>query len=157
MAGRRVLFTVEAGVESTVRHQGDAVVGLAPFQPRLHCWCDVDQDVLVRICLGDGDARNNCVSQSRGETVGDGALRPVAIHVVHIEAACCSCGIDIDFQCGLADAGSSRYRCQIESDVADLGRSINVEQGIGAVVGGRIRAVSVGVLAGGDLGLAGYG
>ena len=63
MARRRVLFTVKRRIERAVGDQGEAVVGFAPIQPRLHRLGDVDQDVLVLVRRGDADVRGNCRSK----------------------------------------------------------------------------------------------
>ena len=70
----------------------------------------------------------------------DRILRPGAVDVVHIEAARCRHGIDIELQRCLADAGRGRNRRQIEFNVTDL-RSTDIEQISCPVIRGRIGGV----------------
>ena len=145
MARRSVLFAVERRGERAVRHQRDAVVGLTSVEPCPHRLGHIDQDVLIfirsrdRNCRCDGRPERGCVAGING------ALRPRAVDVVHVEAAGSSHGIDIEFESGLADAGAGGNRRQIELDVADLRGAIDIEQGLGAVVDSGIGGVGVGV------------
>ena len=151
MARRRVLLAVERGVERAVGHQRQAVVGLAAAQPRLHRRSDVDQDELVLVRRGDIDIRSDGRAQRRRIAAVNRVLRPGAVDVVDVEAARRGDGIDVEFQGRLADAGRSRDRRQIELNVSDLRGAIDVEQELGAIVGGGRRRVGIAVGAGRDL------
>ena len=106
---------------------------------------------MVLIRRRDGHVGIDHAAEGWREAVGESALRPRAVDGIHLEATRRRYGIDVEFQRGLADAGSVGDGRQVELYVGDLLGGIDVECLLGAIVGGGIGAAGVGVAEGRDL------
>ena len=86
MAGRRVLFTVKAGVEAAIRHQGETIIRLTPTEPGLESGSDVNEDELVLGAAAMGTLAS-IVVPSTGERLLVMVLSSSAVDIIHIETA----------------------------------------------------------------------
>ena len=155
VARGRAFLAVEARVQRTVRHQRNSVIG-SSAQPRLHRRRHVDEDELVLIGGGERHAGGNGRSQRRSVAGFEGALGPRAVDVVHVKAAGRGHGIEVEFERGLGDIGAGvagRDRRQVELNERSL-RALDIEQRLGAVVGGGGGRVGVGIADGRKLAIS---
>ncbi len=148
MAGYRILFAFECGVERAVADERDAVVRLGSIQPRLHGRGDVDDDVILGIRRGDVFAGGDEASEGGGIAECDGLFRPGAGDVVDIERATASHAIEVELQGSLSDVGAGVAggdRRQVKLNVGRLRSAVYIQITIATVVLGRSQTAGGGV------------
>jgi len=99
-------LAVECPIHWTVADERNAVVG-SPAQPCLHRRGDVDENVLVLVSDGERHAGGDRGSERRRQVCSERVLRPRAVDVVHVKAACGRHRIDVELQSRLGDVGAA--------------------------------------------------